>query len=211
MTNEKFLRCVGMISDDLIVEYHNYVTRRKVFNKKLIVAIACVVLACFIVPIGIFSFNNSNAKDRHYEATHKTFTSIEEAEKVIGKDFLFSRFSRLDIQGETSITLGVSKENAFYDKSNWTDIECSIINDNEKVILHAFITDDRPNIDENFNTTVIGKTDVKYFVHDDGTYTDMKLAVQATFEYDSIEYIFYCPSNISLESAMEKLINLLDE
>lgn len=214
MNSEFLMEAIGCISEQYILKYENIERKvKKQWWKYTLPLVACLAIAVFIVP----NILKHNAPDREYEARHKSFSSISEAEQEYGNRLLFSRLEEYK-EEKTIIQVGYTDKESVDNPLLWSDMHIMIgdYNDEEMITMSIFssiYTGNYPNrLSDEVKILEIGDTIVSYEIYKVGSGFDDKNAVVAYFTYAGNYYEFlYRTAEEYPDKAFELLTQMLVE
>ncbi len=214
MKRENLLDCMEYLDGSLITAYaeakhaSNAACGKKAALPKWLLPAACLILIAVLIPtvfprIGAALYGTGGASDRKYEARHTHFSSLREAEKVLGDGFPFSKLPDGD---KTEIDLMVAEGGSPSVRASWETVSYRKENQTETVsmtiYLPAFTGNEPQPWLENPVTETYGETEVTYSVYGKGSHMDAENhVVTAEFRYGGNLYEFTYCSPISPEGA----------
>lgn len=209
MNSEMLMDAIGNMDEKYILKYENIdIKPKRGWVKYVLPIVACLAIALLTLP----DTSKHNESDKEYEAKHRRFTSISEAEREFGNDYLFSVFSGYD---NVDILVGYVDKESIFNPSAWTDIDVFIENENESislVIYSSLYTGTYWGSGTDYETMDIGDTSVRYKLYGPGSgFSSYRNSVFADFTYEGCHYVFVHRTNNSVDEAYELLKQMLEK
>lgn len=132
MNRDILMDAIGDIDDKYILEYENIVTKRNIQWAKIFLPIAvCLAIAFMLLP----GTKKANCPDLEYEARHKYFKSISEAEQELGEKYLFSFLSEYE---NASVLVAYVDKESTSNPYAWTEIDVFFGDDKERISMNIY-------------------------------------------------------------------------